>query len=501
MSETEYLQSDWADLYHNLPYAELLGAGSAGPGKTTTLIRDPLPQIAVEHMRCANPEHPYHMNWGDSTGWAIHLRRTLKQLEQTMQRTMRLFPKIDPKAHWDTQRMTWIFSSGYRFQFGHCKDRDDWQDYQSSEFTHIAFDELCTFEEEQYFQICTRLRSSDPVLSKMLKIRAMSNPVMKKEDNENITVRNPFWVREYFVDPAPQGKQVLYREIDMGDGTTHRSERMYLPATIDDNPDKEFVKQYKARLAANPHRHIREALLNGNWYYTEGAFYGEAWNERIHTCEPFPIPPDWPIFRSMDWGYKQPGCIHWWAMDEDDNLFCIRELTFQDKLAGEVAGLVRDIEEHAGFWKGNKSLLTGPADHNLWEQRGDHGKSKAKEFSEKGVRWFPADKKSRYRNAERLLGRLKDHREETTTPGIVFFRTCPKIIRTLPMIQTDNTISPVEPLKGGDDHWHDSTAYACAYASHGRRGLARPKHRDDWEEEDRHAPGRQSRGQYGYGGI
>jgi hypothetical protein len=493
-----YTPSAWGELFHNLPYEEALGAGSAGPGKTTVLLADPLPQIFVEFQRCNDKKHPYHQDWGASTGWALHLRRTLKQLEQSIIRTHQMFPKIDPGARWDPQKTTWIFSSGYRYQFGHCKDRDSWDEYTSFEYTHIAFDELCSFEEEQYFQISSRKRSTDPVLSKMLKVRAMSNPVMKKDGGENIHVRDPFWVRKYFVDPAPRGKVILERDVEMPDGTTEISRRMYLPATIDDNPNKMFVKQYKMHLAGMP-RHIREALLYGNWYFTEGAYYGEAWDDRIHTCAPFQVPRDWPIFRSMDWGFKLPGCVHWWAFDEDDNMFCIRELTFKDKLAGEVAVLVRQIEEKMGYWQGNKSLLSGPADYQLWEQRGEHGKSKAQEFQERGVRWVPADKKSRYRNSERLLGRLRDHRERTTTPGLVFFRGCSEAIRTLPMIQSDNNVQPPEPLKGDDDHWHDSICYACAYASHGRRGISKPRERDEWDDEDRRAPGRGERGQFGYG--
>ena len=43
--------------------------------------------------------------------------------------------------------------------------------------TAIYFDELTAFNEEQYDQITTRLRSSDAVLGTMLKVRSMSNPM------------------------------------------------------------------------------------------------------------------------------------------------------------------------------------------------------------------------------------------------------------------------------------------------------------------------------------
>lgn len=502
MSEPAYRASPWGTLYHNLPYDEVLGAGSAGPGKTWVLLADPYPQIFMEHERCSNKNHPYPLDWGHSKGWALHLRRTLPMLKQSIIRTQRTFPQIDPDVRWIGDENTWVFSSGFRFQFGHCKDAGSWITYIGNEYTHIGYDELIQFEEEQFLQINTRLRTDDPCLSKMLKIRAMSNPAMDMEQNDSFALVDPYWVRRYFVDPAPAGKAVLEHEYDLPDGSKASRTRMYLPATIHDNPNKAFVLQYIKNLASKP-RHIREALLSGNWYYTVGSFYGEAWSERLHTCVPFRVPDDWPIFRSMDWGYKHHGCIHWWALGDDDNLFCIRELTFLGKKDEEVARLVREIEEKMGLWRNGRSSISGPADTQLWEERGATGRSMAMTFLAKGVHWAKADKgKSRQRNAERLLGRLRDHREETTAPGIMFFRTCVQAIRTIPTILTDKNKTWL-PQDGGDDHWHDSVLYACAYAARGRAMIGAPKRaRDDWEVDDERDRGsRHNLGRDGYGSV
>lgn len=500
MSEAAYVPSDWGRLYMNLPYDEVLGAGSAGPGKTTVLLAEVLPRLLIEHERCSNPKHPYPLKWGQSKGWAIHLRRTLPMLKQSIIRARKMFQDIDPDVRWSEEDHTFIFQSGYRYQFAHCKDAGSWVNYVGPEYDLILYDELVQFLEEQFLQINTRLRSDDPVLSTMLKIRAMSNPMMEMEAQDSFAVVDPHWVRRYFVDPAPTGKTVLEYEFDLPDGTKQTRTRMYLPATIHDNPNKAFVSQYMKNLAAKP-RHIREALLSGNWYYTAGAYYGEHWSERLHTCMPFRIPEDWPIFRSMDWGYKHHGCVHWWALGEDDNLYCIRELTFLGKQDIEVAKMVRDIEEKMGLWRENHSVITGPADTQLWEERGATGRNMAGNFAAKGVTWAKADKgHSRQRNAERLLTRLKDHKDETTNPGIVFFRNCPQAIRTIPMILTDKT-HPWLPQDGGDDHWHDSVLYACAYAARGRAGIAPPRRRrESWEEkDDRASSAKVDHGQFGYG--
>jgi hypothetical protein len=506
-----YTPSRWGEVFHNLPHHEALGAGSAGPGKTEALIWEPLTQIATEHDRCyRRADHPYPLLWGESKGWILHLRRTYIQLGQTILRTKRAYPLIDPGARWvvDTPEMGmgWIFSSGLRIQFGHCKDPDDWEMYQSAEFTMILYDELTSFNEEQYEQINNRLRTSDPVLRnrdhRLLKIRAMSNPLMRRQKGEDFVVHDPHWVRRRFVDPAPQGNVTLERDVRRKDGRVETLTSIYVPAKLQDNPDKEFVDSYELTLLNNP-PHIRKALMDGDWYVLEGAFYAEAWNPTLHVCQPFRIPAHWPRWRSMDWGFKKHGCIHWWAMDEDGNIFCEREFSFKGKLIDGNDGVVsaiKLIERGLGIpWKKGRSQITGPADTQLWEKRGEGGKSKVETFAEEGVYWTQADKKSRQFNAEKFMARLLDHEGETTAPGIVFFETCKMALRTIPAIMVSKN-NPEEPADGGEDHWHDSILYSCAYASHGKAGLGRATPLDDDDDEE-YEQAREKRGKYGYGGA
>jgi len=145
-----------------------------------------------------------------------------------------------------------------------------------------------------------------------------------------------------------------------------------------------------------------------------------------------------------------------------------------------------------------RSAISGPADTQLWEQRGNVGRSMAANFERKGVHWMKCDKgKTQQRNAERLLARLKDHKEGTITPGIVIFRTCPNLIKSLPMIQADPK-APYLPRDTGDQsHFHDSCLYACAYASRGKKGISKVRRqREKWEEDEKKAP-RHSTGNYG----
>ena len=491
-----YRPSKWGELYHSLDHDHAMGGGAAGPGKTQCLIMDPLAQMVMEQERTENPRHPHYIGPKNSTGWALHLRRTMPQVEQTIVRAARIFPRMDPKASFNAQTHTWLFSSGYRYQFGHCKDPNSWEDYFSSQYTHIAFDELVQFNKVQYDNIASRCRSDDPVLKNMLKVRSMTNPVLSRDQMDNVSVDDPLWVRKEFVDPAPQGKVTLYREVKLNDGSVVRRTRCYLPALLSDNPNPEFARQCEASLRDLP-VHVQQALIHGNWYAQYGSFYGDEWDPKVHTCKPFKIPSDWLRFRSMDWGFKSPGVVGWWAMDYDGNLFCEYELVFKGKTATEVAKMIRDREIAEKLWYGAQSRITGPADTQLWEKRGAGAVTMAQEMAKVGVNWVPADKTSRKRNAGLLLGRLKDHQNKTSQPGVVFFSTCDKCIKTLPTILSV-VGDPEVPQDGGWDHAHDMVLYAMPFASHGRAGIPAMKSnkRSDYEERDD-----DDRGSAGYGDL
>jgi len=491
-SRMGYTPSAWGTRYHMLDHQEALGAGSAGPGKTEVLIHEPVFQIICEHVRCQEgdlkkagkpsqneylSQHP--LAWGRSTGRALYLRRASTMLTQIIDRARSKFIALDPDVKWSEKKQEFTFSSGYKYKFGHCKDTTDYLQYYSDEFTFILYDEGTQFEEIQYQQINNRLRSTDPVLMGMLKIRVMSNPVPSKESMAGLRLTNPHWVRDYFVDPCPTGNTTITKRIAMDSGDDEFHRRIYLPARLTDNPDPVFSRQYEAKLKANNPPHLIKALLRGDWYAAAGNFF-ECWDHDLHVIKPFKIPDDWPRFRAMDWGYKTNGTVGWFAMDEDDNLIMEREYTFKLKKDAQVAERIKEIEESLGLWEGRRSLISGPADTQLWEEKGEGAKSKAQTMASMGVGWVGANKKSRAANAEKVTARLMDHYNGAARPGLVVFDTCVMTIKTLPGIQTDpNDIEC--PQKGGSDHWYDMVSYAVAYASQGPKGISKRRRQEHGE--------------------
>lgn len=488
MDRSLYEPSPWSQRFHQSTADEVLGGGAAGPGKSLTLLFDPLvTQVVVEHARCTGqfleefPEwlvdlckkHPIRK--GESEGHALHMRRMMPELRETIDRSHRMFPKFDPGAVWQAEPHRWVFSSGYKYTFGHCKDEKDTQSYLSNQYTWLGFDEACQFTLKQYDELDGRVRSADPVLRPLKRTRLMSNPA-------------PGWLKDRFVSPHPQGNTMMrYRVIDPETGEEEIKRRLFLPAKLDDNPDKPFVRDYKFKLLSKP-AHMRARYLYGDWDSVEGGFFEDDWNPGVHVIEPFKIPRDWPKFRSMDWGYKAPGTIGWFAMDKDENLYQFYEFNFRMMKDEDVAKRVVEIEKQFGFWDQRKrqSRLMGVADTQLWEERGDSGKQKAAVFAEHGIYWQPAEKGagSIARHAERISVRLRDY-DKNTPPGLMVFNNCRKTQEMFASINVDENDSTVPDKKSPLKHWFDCMAYAVTRASRGRGSIPMEIHEFDRPEFDR----------------
>jgi hypothetical protein len=491
--EAVYVPSPWAQRYHACTVFELLGAGSAGVGKSLALLMDPLSNIITEQKRCESGE----IAWGESKGWALHLRRREGTLAQTIRRAKTLYPKIIPGTTWREKDLWLEFPCGYRLQFGHCNNIGDYENYMSNEYDWVGFDELIEFDQLQYENISGRCRTSDPVLRPMRRVRAMSNPYQQSSGSGKSKVRNPFWVRDYFVEPAPQGNVVLKRTFII-DGIAENRDRMYMPGSLADNPDREFARDYEATLRSKPRR-IRDPLLKGNWWLTGGSFFDD-WDNRIHVKDPFQIPDHWHMFRSCDWGFKTHGCILWFAQDDDGDLWCVKEFSFRNMMPDEISKTMRSIEEGLGLhWRGGNSPITGPADHDLWEERGNlNAEPKILTFLRNGVRWVKANKKDPASNAQLFAQRLRDHNEYTTNPGIMFFSTCRKCITTIPSIQTSDE-NPEVPAATYKHHWYMAASYAAAYVGGVTRTRDNSSPDDDWDEDERYNAPKPPGGYAGYG--
>ena len=485
---------------------EILYGGTAGSGKTLFLRWDPFEtQWAGEHQRWVDARSRGEQF--QSVGWALHVRRVFPMLIQTILYVRDVSGRLDPGVKWDGDNYLLTFSCGYRYQFGHVQNEEDWRKYDSQDYTHLSVDEAVQTLKVQYDMLWARVRTTDPILGKKLRTCLASNPDAPFEG---------LWVKERFVDPAPSGRKTMIETRVLSNGKERTTARVYIPARLSDNPDVDYRERYEAKLRQLPH-HIMMARLFGDWNAVEGAFFEYEWKPDVHVVEPYQIPKHWPRIRIMDWGYKSPCPVVYAAVDEEGNYIVYEELNFNHKVRDDerkdaelVAIAIKKHEKahdeadakhtDVRYWDdgSNSSRITGPADYQIRERRGTIGPTIEETMAQYGIYWNPCTKDRKAATAE-LLRRLKDiPKSKHSRPGITVFNTCKEICRTMPLIERDKN-DPEVPKDGGDDHWLDCLFYLVM----NRDGAAeKPKNRWDDEDEDNElamARAKRANGKWGYG--
>lgn len=71
--------------------------------------------------------------------------------------------------------------------------------------------------------------------------------------------------------------------------------------------------------------HRRARMFDGRWVAAEGTVFPE-FNERLHVCNPFRVPKDWPHFLFYDPGYDHPTAILWIAVAPNGCLYIVDEI-------------------------------------------------------------------------------------------------------------------------------------------------------------------------------
>lgn len=453
-----------------------LFGGAKGGGKSQCLLYDPFRQIKIEQDRVNSGEIQ------TSTGRAIFFRRTMPELREMISRSKRTFKLIDPGADWTEQAKTWKFSCGYEYVFGQMEEDDDWQKYYGIEFSEVIFDELTQFTEQQFDELDLCLRSTDPVLKQMLYMRAGTNPVGPGLP----------WVRERFVEVAPAGTPVvrkvktkLWEQGKIVGTKWVESQQIFIPARVEDNPSIDQA-EYSALLSSKTPA-MRRALLEGDWYVSESAFFADIWDPSIHICKPFKIPSGWYKFRSIDYGYAYPGMssVQWLAVDPDGNMTCYRSYTCHGRNSRDLAADIQVFERDGGEWDTRRdcSMLTGPLDSSCWGEAGHVGPTIAETLMDSGVHVFKCTK-DRKGMADQMRIRLMKRAPHPTVvdemgkpawivPGMRWFDSCWNYIRTpggkkvkvgpiitIPVLSTD--ADDFEKWDtDGNDHDADSAGYAA----------------------------------------
>jgi phage terminase large subunit len=116
----------------------------------------------------------------------------------------------------------------------------------------------------------------------------------------------------------------------------------------------------------------RMRLRDGRWTAAEGVIY-EEYDDTVHLVDHFVPPADWPRIWGVDFGYTNPFCCQWWAIDPDGRLWLYREVYMTRRTVDEHARTILDavtvVDEETGerTWTEPKPIAI-VADHDAGDR-------------------------------------------------------------------------------------------------------------------------------------
>jgi phage terminase large subunit len=272
---------------------EVFGGGSKGPGKSAVLLAAGTRQIHKPRYK------------------ALITRETGPQLEELIESSHRLFPKMGSKPHWRGDLRRWKWPSGASLKFEAIGTQDDVNRIQGKEWSYVGQDEVANLPDERVVDLVqAEIRCPDPTVIRMW--RGSGNPGKAGHG----------WVKRRFVVPCGMdGRRVIVRKIALPRGGYARLARRYIPGTVLDNPIYANDPLYLAQLATLPET-LRRQLLYGDWDAGSGAALDEL-DEAVHFVRPFRVPPEWVHFGALDLGYAHWSAFVWLVVTEDGDLYVI----------------------------------------------------------------------------------------------------------------------------------------------------------------------------------
>ncbi len=457
------------EAFLSCPVYEALYEGNRGGGKTDALI-----------MSFAQ-----YVGRGFGASWrGILFRQTYKQLVDVIEKCNMWFPQIFPEARYNGTEHKWKWPTGetlFLRQFMHDKD---YYNYHGHEYPWIGWEELCNWPSYNGYKLMqSTCRSSRKGMPRM--IRATTNPYGPGHN----------WVKHRWrlsgippLGPSPIIKDAVD---DEGNPEPHR---VSIHSSLEENLVlMEADPGYQDRiLAAARNDAERKAWRDGSWDIVAGGMFDDLWIPSVHVVEPFPLPPNWRLDRSFDWGSSKPFAVGWNA-ESDGSDVSLADGTIISTVRGDLyriaewygwnnkpnegnrmlaVDIAEGIIEREVSWGWYGRVKSGPADTSIFDV--ENGKSIAIDMAQpvrlasgkkyRGVHWTRADKspgsrKTGWEQMRRALaaavrkdGRPREH------PGLFIFNNCVHFLRTVPVLpRSDKDLDDINTE--AEDHIADEIRY------------------------------------------
>lgn len=198
----------------------------------------------------------------------------------------------------------------------------------------------------------------------------------------------------------------------------------------------------------------------------DGAAFGVVFPEfspTRHTCEPFPIPAEWPKWRMLDYGYRNPTAVLWIALAPagfcgfmEERGYVYREF-FQS--GSGVPATSAYVKQMSTGEKYRKPILVDPTIYNRTEA---NQLTIAEQFQAAGLDIMPAIRTSSV-GEHALVAKV---RKWIDADKIVYFKTCVNGIREVQSWRykenKDGQVAGNEPFEDKDNHTVDDLRYWVA---------------------------------------
>jgi PBSX family phage terminase large subunit len=400
--------------FHNATADEVLYGGSAGGGKSYSIIWDAV-TFGLSHPKL---------------NIAI-FRKTYPELEKSIiLEALKVIP-----AHWYNynkhEHRMYLKATGSILDFNYCQYDSDVYNFQSAQYDREYFDELTHFNKFVYVYLMSRCRTTKEGVK--AQIKCASNP-------GNIGHE---WVKKRFIEDAKPN--AVTKRVDPETGAEYTTQ--FIPARLSDNKYLAESGDYENMLKRLPEEE-RRMLLEGDWTILKGQYFSE-FRYDIHVVKPFTIPEYWTKIRCMDWGWTKPSAILWIAFDPEGNAYCYKELIATETTDQQLAKKIHDMSE-------GESIAYTMADPALWSTtQFERGESIAYRLANMGIPMIKGDN-------NRIAGWNLIHSylefTDKKPPKLKIFENCHYLIDTLPGLIRDEN-KPEDLDTRGEDHAADALRY------------------------------------------
>lgn len=383
---------------------------------------------------------------------AVFFRRKQVELEDAIQRAHEIYGSGGLNWHWHDQKKTYTSPDGSILRFRYLERDKDAMLYQGHNYTDIYIEEAGAFP------------SAAPINKLRGALRSGAGVPCQLHLTCNPGGPGHQWIKKRYIDPAPEGMKV-FKERLKGLGSNFVENRfVFIPAKLKDN--RFLGDDYVAQLRLTGSEQLVQAWLEGDWNVIDGAYF-DCWSPNL-VIRPFEIPENWTKFGAFDWGSSRPFCMQWWAVCGESMLWdgrviprgaiiCYREWygakapnVGLKMTAEEIGRGIRErTEERMNYYVADPAIFTEDGGPSIRERM--------------KVPFFQANNKRT--STVGRLGGWDIIRQRMIgidgSPMIYWFNTCVDSIRTIPMLQHDET-NPEDLDTDAEDHAADTTRYACA---------------------------------------